>query len=77
MMHKKKCITLNTNIWLMTIEGLASVHLYHFPPANDPNNPFHHELMPLTDTLPQLCSEQFDLLDGIRSLKLMPLWYCW
>lgn len=34
-MHKKKCITLNINIWLMTGEGLASVHLYHFPRADD------------------------------------------
>lgn len=30
-MHMKKCITLVINIWLMTGEGLASVHLYHCP----------------------------------------------
>jgi len=30
-MHMKKCITLNINIWLMTGEGLARVHLYHCP----------------------------------------------
>lgn len=42
-----------------------------------PDNPFHHEPMPLTDILLQLCSQQFVLLDGISSLQPESLWHCW
>lgn len=34
MMQMKRCMTLDINIWLMTGEGLTSVHLYHYPLAD-------------------------------------------